>query len=159
MTTDNSSVILNRTEFCGSLPDNLLEELKKTNGKLSRHIKIEQVAFGIHHAYKMGNGACVFLQPKPDSNYYCWGGRSKSPLVLIVNTSNGIRVRIRRGSSDAGSTATLACWKELRGFPRGNVAEKLDKWATADDGYTIPTDLASKMPTGDFDCHIQEWMF
>ncbi len=144
------------SDFECHLPGNLLAELYKANYRLTMTLKPANVVFGIHRATEAGIGTCILLQSSCNygSNNF-FGYALKSPLVFIVNTSNGIRIRIRQ----ARSGTTPASWDELRGFPRGNVNQKLKNWIAADDGYLMPADLILTMPEGDSDCHIQEWIF
>ena len=144
------------SDFESHLPGNLLAELYKANYRLTMTLKPANVVFGIHRATEAGIGTCILLQSSCNygSNNF-FGYALKSPLVFIVNTSNGIRIRIRQ----ARSGTTPASWDELRGFPRGNINQKLKNWIAADDGYLMPADLTLTMPEGDSDCHIQEWIF
>jgi ferredoxin len=144
------------SDFESHLPGNLLAELYKANYRLTMTLKPANVVFGIHRATEAGIGTCILLQSSCNygSNNF-FGYALKSPLVFIVNTSNGIRIRIRQ----ARSGTTPASWDELRGFPRGNVNQKLKNWIAADDGYLMSADLILTMPEGDSDCHIQEWIF
>ena len=145
--TQYGDLIVNSTQLEGCFSGEFLAELCEVNFRLSNKIMPENIAFGIHKATHRGIGACVLLKANN------WEG-GKKQLVFMVNTQKGIRIRIQQ---TLGSTPAI--WDELRGFPRGKVTEKLEKWASATDGYLIPIDEAKTMPEGDSNCHIDEWIF
>jgi hypothetical protein len=138
------------------LPDDLLAELNLANKRLSQPISPVDVASAIRLVADRGIGSCVLIQPG-DSGY-AWSDRT-IPLVLLVRTAAGIRIRVRRGKSYRNSAATPASWPELRGFPKSYVGGKLSKWADAPDGVTIEINEARKLPAFPITCHVSEWNF
>lgn len=153
---NNPIEVLTEDQIVKRLPTALLTELKAANSRLRQRIDLKDILISIGNTARWGEGACVFLQPG-DSGYN-WSTRI-IPLIFIVNTNEGIRIRITRGRSYRNFGATPATWPELRGFPRGNSPEKLTNWASATDGCLIPMDLALSMPEGKLECYMQDWLF
>ena len=153
---NNPIKVLTEDEIVKLLPAQLLSELKQTNSRLTQRMALKDILFSIGNTARWGEGACVLLQP--GNSGYIWSARI-IPLIFIVNTAKGIRIRLTRGRSYRNSGATPATWQELRGFPKGKSLDKLKNWATALDGCLISMDLALAMPEGELDCHMNEWLF
>jgi hypothetical protein len=141
-------------ETLHTLSKKLFDELNAANNRLRQPVSAKDVVAGIRRVAKLGDEACLLLQPGFSGG--AWSDR-KIPLVFLAQQNGVIRVRIRRGRSYRNSGATPAVWKELRGFPRGDVSKKLKSWSDADDGDGIPNRRALGLTSDEISCKVSEW--
>jgi Pyruvate/2-oxoacid:ferredoxin oxidoreductase delta subunit len=130
----------------------LCDELKAVNSRLRQPLTPRNVLFGLKMAAE--NRSCVLIQPGYSG--YAWSDRS-IPVVFIAYLDGSLRARVRRANSYRNAQVTTAVWPELRGFPKGDIQAKLNKWASELDGGQMPLDVVLELPNGEIDGVVNEW--
>lgn len=144
-------------ETLSALAPRLVDELKVANARLAQRLTPAELLEGVRRTALKSLYGCTMMQPSDTSNY-AWSDRTV-PLVLCVREAQAVRVRIVRGRSYRGGAMTPAKWKELRGFPRGDVKSKFEAWSAAEDGATIRLEDAQSIARRKIPCFVQDWDF
>jgi hypothetical protein len=74
--------------------------------------------------YLASKGINTCLSIQPGHSGYAWSER-KVVMVFLWNNGEKIRIRYIKRNSIRNSEIGLGCFKELKGFSRGNVFEKI----------------------------------
>ena len=109
-------------------------EFKISNNRLKQPLIIEQLEIATRYLASKGINTCLSIQPGHSG--YAWSER-KVVMVFLWNNGEKIRIRYIKRNSIRNSEIGLGCFKELKGFPRGNVIEKINNWSNEVDGIWI----------------------
>ncbi len=114
------------------------EEFKKSfensNQRLKQPLLIKHLESAIRYLASKNYNCCISIQPGHSG--YAYSDR-KVLMVFLWNTGDKIRVRYLKRISHHNSEISPGCFKELRGFPKGKILEKLNKWSDEKDGASL----------------------
>ena len=130
----------------------LASALAAANYRLHQQLSTADVVSALVLSHR--NETAVMLQPSYSG--YAWSTRTV-PLVFIAPHDDIMVVRVRRGFNYRNRGCTPSCWPELRGFPAGNMANKLQRWASHEDSVRMTRLALAGVEMAEMQAHSTQW--